>query len=155
MRYKEFLATIALATSGPKPVVSGVTPRPRRILVVDDERDNLELLQVVLAHEGFHARTVSCGADAITTVAAEPPDLILLDVMMPGMDGYEVARYLKNDPATAHIPIIMITALDTRAARKLAQDAGAEDFVTKPLDRGDLCARVWRLLHPAELPRSA
>ena len=79
-------------------------------------------------------------------VAAEPPDLILLDVMMPGIDGYQVAAQIKSNRATANIPVIMVTALDDRKARMLGLSAGAEDFLTKPVDRVELCARVRNLL---------
>ena len=79
-------------------------------------------------------------------VAQQPPDLILLDVMMPGMDGYQVAGTLKGNLATKNIPIIMVTALDDRNARMLGLSAGAEDFLTKPVDRAELCVRVRNLL---------
>ena len=78
--------------------------------------------------------------------AEQPPDLILLDIMMPGMDGYEVAGRIKRDPATKNIPIIMVTAMDDRNARMLGLSAGAEDFLTKPIDRAELCVRVRNLL---------
>ncbi len=79
-------------------------------------------------------------------VAQQPPDLILLDVMMPGMDGYQVAATIKGDPATKNIPVIMVTALDDRNARMRGLSAGAEDFLTKPVDRAELCVRVRNLL---------
>ena len=79
-------------------------------------------------------------------VAQHPPDLILLDVMMPGMDGYQVAAKIKGNLATKNIPIIMVTALDDRNARMLGLSAGAEDFLTKPVDRAELCVRVRNLL---------
>ena len=79
-------------------------------------------------------------------VAQQPPDLILLDIMMPGMDGYQVAAKIKGNPATKNIPVIMVTALDDRNARMLGLSAGAEDFLTKPVDRAELCVRVRNLL---------
>ena len=79
-------------------------------------------------------------------VAQQPPDLILLDVMMPGMDGYQVAGKIKGNLATKNIPVIMVTALDDRNARMLGLSAGAEDFLTKPVDRAELCVRVRNLL---------
>ena len=116
--------------------------RPPRILLVDDEPDNLELLAIILAHEGFLPVTASSGGEALDAVAKDAPDLVLLDVMMPVMDGFEVLRRLKADHATRGIPVIMLTAMDQPAAQKVARSAGAADFIGKPLDRADLCARV-------------
>ena len=124
----------------------GVADHPERILVVDDERRNRQLLEVMLAPEGYLLQTAGGGEEALAMVARELPDLILLDIMMPGMDGYEVARRIKGDPATRNIPVIMITALDDRNARMLGLGAGAEDFLTKPVDRAELCVRVRNLL---------
>lgn len=117
-----------------------------RILIVDDERHNRHLLEVMLEAEGFALISASSGPEALALVAAQSPDLILLDIMMPGMDGYQVAEALKGSAATTHIPIIMITALDNRDARVLGLSAGAEDFLTKPFDRAELCLRVRNLL---------
>jgi PAS domain S-box-containing protein len=117
-----------------------------RILIVDDDRHNRQLLEVMLAPEGFVLLTATSGEEALTLVAEQPPDLILLDIMMPGMDGYEVAGRIKGGAATKNIPIIMVTALDDRAARMRGLSAGAEDFLTKPVDRAELCARVRNLL---------
>ena len=119
---------------------------PARILIVDDELLNRQLLEVILKPEGYLLRTAGSGEEALAIVAEQPPDLILLDIMMPGMDGYEVARKIKGDPATTHIPIIMITALDDHYTRLLGLSAGAEDFLGKPVDRGELCERVKQLL---------
>jgi signal transduction histidine kinase len=117
-----------------------------RILVVDDERHNRDLLEVMLVAEGYSLMTASSGSEALAMVAEEPPDLILLDVMMPDMDGYQVAAQLKASTGTNSIPVIMITALDDRGARMLALGAGAEDFLTKPVDRAELTVRVRNLL---------
>ena len=122
------------------------TDRPPRVLIVDDERRNLELLKIMLASEGYVLRTALNGEEGLAIVAAEPPDLILLDVMMPGMDGYEAAGKIKGNPTTKNIPVIMLTALDDRNARMLGLSAGAEDFLTKPVDRAELCVRVRNLL---------
>jgi len=126
-----------------------MTPRtasePARILIVDDERHNRQLLEVMLSPEGFLLRTAATGEEALAMVAEEPPDLILLDIMMPGMDGYEVAEKIKGNLATKNIPVIMVTALNDRNARMLSLGAGAEEFLTKPVDRAELTVRVRNL----------
>ncbi len=117
-----------------------------RILIVDDERHNRQLLEVMLAPEGYLLHLAESGEEAMACVAEQPPDLILLDIMMPGMDGYEVMSKLKADSATKNIPVIMVTALDDRNARMRGLSTGAEDFLSKPVDRAELCARVRNLL---------
>src|SRR3977135_446969 len=94
-----------------------IADHPARVLIVDDERHNRELLVVMLTLEGFLLMTAASGEEALAMVAQQPPDLILLDVMMPGMNGYEVAVRLNGDLATKQIPIIMVTAFDDREAR--------------------------------------
>ena len=123
-----------------------VREHPARLLIVDDDHHNRQLLEVMLAPEGFHLMTAASGEEALAMVAQHPPDLILLDIMMPGMDGYQVAGTLKANPATKNIPIIVITSLDDRNARMLGLTAGAEDFLSKPIDRAELCMRVRNLL---------
>jgi len=130
-------------STNPKPDVAEHRPR---ILIVDDERPNRELLKVMLTPEGFLPLTATSGEEALAMVAQEPPDLILLDVMMPGLDGYQVAAKLKGGLSTRNIPVIMVTALDDRNARMLGLSAGVEDFLTKPVDRAELCVRVRNLL---------
>ena len=117
-----------------------------RILIVDDESTNRHLLEVILAAEGFAVMTASSGPEALALVAAQPPDLILLDIVMPGMDGYQIAALVKGTAAGSRIPIIMLTALDNRDSRVLGLSVGAEDFLTKPVDRAELCLRVRNLL---------
>src|SRR5882762_8329636 len=126
-------------TMNPSP---DITDHTARILIVDDERRNRQELEALLGPEGFELLIAASGDDALAIVAQHPPDLILLDVMMPGMDGYEVAGRIKSTLATKNIPIIMITALDDRDARMLGLSAGAEDFLTKPVDRAELVVRV-------------
>ncbi len=116
------------------------------ILIVDDEARNRRLLEALLRPEGYTTRTAASGAAAVESVAEAAPDLILLDVMLPGMSGHEVAMRLKADPTTRSIPIIMVTAQTDRAARLAALDAGAEEFLTKPVDRAELWLRVRNLL---------
>ena len=119
---------------------------PACVLIVDDERHNRELLEIMLKPEGFVLLSAASGEEALALIARQPPDLILLDVMMPGMSGYDVAGKIKSDPATKNIPVIMLTALDDRNARMLGLNAGAEDFLTKPVDRAELSVRVRNLL---------
>ena len=119
---------------------------PARILIVDDERPNRQLLEVMLAPEGFRLLTAASGEEALAIVAQQPPDLILIDVLMPRMDGYEVAARIKGDLATRNIPVILISGLDDRNARMLGLGAGADDFLTKPVARAELCMRVRDLL---------
>jgi signal transduction histidine kinase len=116
------------------------------ILVVDDERQNRTLLEAMLAPEGHEVVTAASGEEALAMIERQPPDLILLDIMMPGMDGYDVARRVKGAAVTRNIPIIMITAHDDRDARMRGLGAGAEDFLSKPVDRAELSVRVKNLL---------
>jgi len=116
------------------------------ILVVDDERLNRRLLEALLRPEGYRTRTAGSAEEALADVAGHAPDLILLDIMMPGMNGYELAAILKADPATSQIPIIMISALNDRGARLASLNAGAEDFLSKPVDKAELWVRVRNLL---------
>jgi PleD family two-component response regulator len=114
-----------------------------RILIVDDDRPSRQLLEVMLMPEGFLLLTAASGEEALAIVAQQSPDLILLDAMMPRMDGYQVAARIKGNLATRNIPVIMVTGQDDHHAGMLA---GAEDFLTKPVDRADLCMRVKNLL---------
>jgi two-component system, cell cycle response regulator len=117
-----------------------------RILVVDDVMVNVRLLEAKLASEYFHVLTASSGETALEVARAERPDLVLLDVMMPGMDGFEVCRRLKTNPATAEIPVVMVTALSDVADRVKGLESGADDFLTKPVDDVALFARVRSLV---------
>lgn len=117
-----------------------------RILVVDDVEANVRLLEAKLTLEYYDVLTCQDGPTAIQLAASEAPDIILLDVMMPGMDGFETCRRLKEDPATSHIPVVLVTALDGREDRVRGLDAGADDFLTKPLDDVILMARLRSLV---------
>jgi signal transduction histidine kinase len=128
----------------------GTADQPASVLIVDDERRNRDLLGVMLKPEGFVLMSAASGEEALSMVARQPPDLILLDVMMPGMDGYEVARRIKAHHVSKNIPVIMLTALDDRDTRMHGLNAGAEDFLTKPVDRAELCVRVRNLLRLKE-----
>lgn len=120
------------------------------ILIVDDEISNRKLLELLLRHEGYCTQSAANGKEALVAVAEQAPDLILLDVTMPDMDGYQVARLLKANSATFNIPIIMVTAHTDRSTRMAALDAGAEEFLTKPVDRVELGLRVRNLLRLKE-----
>ncbi|GAC1330045.1 MAG: PleD family two-component system response regulator [Beijerinckiaceae bacterium] len=116
-----------------------------RVLVVDDVLPNIKLLEARLSAEYFDVLRATNGAEALAICAQGRIDLVLLDVMMPGMDGFEVCRRLKSDLSTAHIPVVMVTALDQPADRVRGLDAGADDFLTKPVDEIALLARVRSL----------
>jgi adenylate cyclase len=119
--------------------------RQSRILVVDDVPQNVRLLEAVLTAHGYSVTSASSGPEALEKVAAELPDLLLLDIQMPEMDGYEVCRRLRANPATEFLPVVMITSSDTEV-RVNALEAGADDFVTKPFDQQELLIRVRSLV---------
>ncbi|MFN3514720.1 MAG: PleD family two-component system response regulator [Phenylobacterium sp.] len=116
-----------------------------RILVVDDIEANVRLLEAKLTAEYYEVLTAYDGPTALAIAAAEKPDIVLLDVMMPGMDGFQVCRRLKDDPETRHVPVVLVTALDGRADRIAGLEAGADEFLTKPIDDVMLFARVRSL----------
>jgi two-component system cell cycle response regulator len=117
-----------------------------RILVVDDVLPNLRLLEAKLRAEFYEVETAASGPDALAKAQAWAPDVILLDVMMPDMDGFDVCRRLKADPATAHLPVVMVTALTEQPERVRGLEAGADDFLSKPVDDAALFARLRALL---------
>lgn len=121
-----------------------------RILLVDDEERNIRLLEVLLHAEGYSTLYAKNGRDALKMTAIAQPDLILLDIMMPDLDGYQTVAELKANPLTQPIPVIMLTALDDRASKLRALEAGAEEFLSKPIDRADLIIRVRNLLRLKE-----
>jgi diguanylate cyclase (GGDEF)-like protein len=116
------------------------------VLIVDDHPDNVEVLQVRLDALGYRTACASDGETALNMVAQSPPDLILLDVMMPHMDGNEVARRIKADKSLPYIPIIMQTALDSTQSKVVGLDSGADDYVTKPINYAELQARMTAAL---------
>jgi len=117
-----------------------------RILVVDDIPANLRLLEAKLLAEYYEVALASSGPEALAMAARWAPDVILLDVMMPGMDGYEVCRRLKSQDATAHLPVVMVTALIDQAERVRGLESGADDFLSKPVDDATMFARLRALL---------
>ncbi|MGF1673496.1 MAG: sensor histidine kinase [Rivularia sp. (in: cyanobacteria)] len=116
-----------------------------RILAVDDILDNLHLVQAILESEGYEVKLVVNGETALEEIQRLPPSLILLDVMMPGIDGYEVTRRIRNNPENDYIPILLVTAFDDASVVE-GLDAGADDFIRKPFDTDELLARVRSLL---------
>ncbi|MEI6452224.1 MAG: response regulator, partial [Actinomycetes bacterium] len=116
------------------------------VLVVDDERDILELVKYNLDREGYHVTTVATGEDALAAARAKLPDIVILDLMLPGVDGLEVCRRLKGDPRTRHIPIVMLTAKGDEADVVTGLELGAADYVTKPFSPRVLTARIRAVL---------
>ena len=122
-----------------------------KILVVDDNEQNLELLVAYLETLGCPVVTAIDGVDALEKVAAEKPDLILLDIMMPRMSGFEVCRKIKSDPTTRDTPVIMVTALNELTDIERGVESGTDDFITKPVNRLELTTRVKSLLRVRHL----
>ncbi len=124
---------------------------PQKILVVDDDRDSLKLIGLMLQRHGYQITVAQTGAQALSKAEAEVPDLIILDVMMPDIDGYEVCRRLRANPQMAHLPIIMFTA-KTQVTDKVAGfQAGADDYLTKPIHPAELTTRVEAMLRRARV----
>lgn len=120
--------------------------RSERILVVDDSRDNLEIISTRLRFRGYRIEQASRGEEALVKVREHAPDLILLDIMLPDIDGYEISRRIKTDDALPFIPIILVTARDSTQDKVAGLDAGADDYLTKPINFPELEARVRSML---------
>lgn len=123
-----------------------------RILIVEDDRDIADLLAHTLRKAGFDSETHQSGADVLTRVRQDAPDLLLLDVMLPGLDGRDICRTLRADPKTASIPIIMVTARAEESERIAGLELGADDYITKPFSPNEVVARVRALLRRAIRP---
>lgn len=122
-------------------VYSSTKAQLKRILIVDDMQDNISLLEAILVEEGYVVDSANNGKTALAKVQSTPPDLILLDAMMPGMDGYELTRRIREQKNLPFIPIVLITAYENLNAAE-ALDLGANDFVRKPIEYDELMARV-------------
>ena len=120
--------------------------KQKRILVVDDESDMVDIVKLNLELQGYHVLSAMDGQEGLRMVKEQQPDLILLDVMMPQMNGYQVCRLLKFDDQYKHIPIILLTARARTEDRKEAQAVGADSFITKPFSMSDLLTKVGDLL---------
>jgi len=121
----------------------------QRVLIVEDEPDIRELLVFHLEREGYHVTKSKSGAEAVRLAHASPPDLVLLDLMLPEMDGLEVCRRLRRDPVTQAIPIVMLTARGDEVDRVLGLEMGADDYVVKPFSPRELIARIRAVLRRA------
>ncbi len=116
------------------------------VLIVDDETHNRALLDIILSSEGYELITAASGEEALAVIEQRRPDIILLDIMMPELNGFQVITMLKADPATRDIPIILLSALDDLGAIERGLQVGAADFLTKPIHHNELRARVRKLL---------
>ena len=121
------------------------TQKAIRILIVDDLEDNLFLLQAILTEEGFEVDSAKNGQSALAKIEASPPDLVLLDAMMPGMDGYEVTRRIRQNKKLPFIPVLLITAYENANIPE-GLELGANDFIRKPIDYEELMARIKAFL---------
>ncbi len=128
-----------------------IDERPQRILVVDDHPDNIEIIEARLSSRGYQIDSARNGEEALSRVQSNPPHLILLDVMMPLMDGFEVSRRIKQDPTLPFIPIILVTARGETEDKVEGLDAGADDYLTKPINFPELEARVRSMLRIKKL----
>lgn len=125
------------------------------VLVVEDEPDIRNLIVFHLAREGFHCRTAATGVEALREVRTHPPDLIVLDLLLPEMDGLEVCRRIRADPAAAALPLIMLTAKADEVDRVVGLEMGADDYLVKPFSPKELVARVRAVLRRARVPVSS
>jgi class 3 adenylate cyclase len=123
----------------------------KKILVVDDTPHNVKLLVDLLTAKGYQVKSASSGPQALVSIAEEPPDLVLLDIVMPEMTGYEVCRKIRDQPNTAALPVVLVTSLDPREEKIRGLEAGADDFLTKPINQAELLARVRTLLRVKSL----
>jgi CheY-like chemotaxis protein len=140
------------------PANADAAGRTSRLLIADDDPQSVELFEAYLSDSGCETQTAADGEETLTKVRSWRPDVILLDIMMPKISGFEVCKRLRADPATRAIGVIMITALDQPSDIDRAVDAGTDDFVTKPINKNDLLLRIRALLksrqNPGDLERT-
>jgi len=127
--------------------------KPSRVLIADDNPQGVELLEAYLTGTGYETQVVSDGEETLRKVHEWHPDLILLDIMMPKISGFEVCKRLKADPQTANIVVLMVTALDQHSDIDRAVEAGTDDFMTKPINKAELLLRVKAALKSRQQPR--
>jgi CheY-like chemotaxis protein len=116
------------------------------ILIVDDDSDTVRINSIILKHEGLEVLVAKDGFQALKLIQSQPPDLILLDLMLPGIDGFEICNRLRANPATADLPVVVITAKTQATDKQMAAKVGANGYLTKPFDRRDLLAAIRRIL---------
>jgi two-component system alkaline phosphatase synthesis response regulator PhoP len=146
-------AQTAAPEEAPGEVVPPESVEGMRVLLVDDNVQNLELLQAYLEDLGCEISVATDGQAAIDSALSDPPDIILLDIMMPRVSGFQACQKIKRDPRTRHIPVIMVTALNEVGDVERAVDCGADDFLTKPVQKVELLTRVRSLLRLSRLQR--
>ena len=117
------------------------------ILVVEDEITTLKLIKWVLQREGYHVVTATNGSEGLRKAREHQPDLLLLDIVMPGMDGFQVCQYIRRDPATAKMPVIVFSSLNRPADQRQAFEAGGDDYITKPVAIAELLDKVRAALY--------
>jgi len=137
---------------------SSPSSRVPRVLIADDEPQAVELLEAYLASSGYELQTAADGEEALAKLQSWKPDLLLLDIMMPKISGFEVCKRIRSSPATRGIAVLMVTALDQQSDIDRAVEAGTDDFITKPINKTQLLSLVQALLqsrhHPHELDRT-
>ena len=121
----------------------------KKILIVEDEESLLKLESILLTTKGFHVQGVTTGVAALKAVTENPPDLVLLDIMLPEMDGFEVCQQIKDSPQTRHIPVILLTAKKSPEDMARGKQVGADLYITKPFKSSMVIASIERLLNPA------
>jgi two-component system, OmpR family, alkaline phosphatase synthesis response regulator PhoP len=141
------------ASPTPRPPTPGAEARPPRVLIADDDPQNAELLEAYLGDCGYELRIAHDGEETLRQVSAWQPDLILLDIMMPKISGFEVCKRLRANPATHDIGILMVTALDQPTDVDRALDAGTDEFLSKPIYKSALLVRVRALLRARQYKR--
>jgi DNA-binding response OmpR family regulator len=137
----------------PAPSTGNVASQPPRVLIADDDPQGVELLEAYLSSTDFEIETATDGEETLRKVREWQPDLILLDIMMPKISGFEVCKRLRADPAMQHIGVLMITALDQPSDVDRAVEAGTDDYLTKPIHKTELLVRVRAILTSLRNPR--